>query len=400
VENNFNAAALAAGSELRCSVENLGHYLIALLSGGRYEGKTLISANSIQKMWKPAVTFQGGISELGSDIQTLQYGFGWFISRVDGRKIIHHGGNTLTMSSYTMIDPEKGQAVSMILNISMADPYRYSSALSVANNLLHLLSHEPLSNFGAPRDENPYAKAADLPPSQQEKYLGEYASKAGDAVMQISAGYQHDLIARLDFTTGTSMFRVLFNSPANAVLRCIAGDQPVTFRMTADGAVTGLDSPLFGALSKLPPERHAKSQRVTSPSREFSFYLPKSYKVKWEEGQFQAQSPDGRIVLTGGAREKMKDGLNSLAPSILNDSWQTKIIHEGSTHKENFAARLWWEKTLLVREKDKTLQKVIVYLENGKNAYWVMMDTPDGEATKAIREVLVPLMSDFTIMNT
>ena len=82
---------IPAGSLMCSSTEDLGKYLIALMSEDKNQ---VISGNSLSKMWKLNISFPGFTKDDGGDGTSFGYGLGWMMSTIEGRHIIHHGGST------------------------------------------------------------------------------------------------------------------------------------------------------------------------------------------------------------------------------------------------------------------------------------------------------------------
>ena len=82
-----------AGSMMRSSATDLGNYLLALLNGGRYKNRQIISEESIRAMWEPNSSFPGISIEDGGENLPFHYGLGWFVGELDGKEYIFHGGN-------------------------------------------------------------------------------------------------------------------------------------------------------------------------------------------------------------------------------------------------------------------------------------------------------------------
>ena len=64
------------------SASDIGHYFVALLNGGTYQGTQVISPTSIAQMWTP---------EPASGAEA--YGFGWGEMNVQGMRLLSHAGD-------------------------------------------------------------------------------------------------------------------------------------------------------------------------------------------------------------------------------------------------------------------------------------------------------------------
>jgi len=154
-EPRFLGVALAAGSELRVSAEDMGRYLIMLLQGGKYRGEDVLSPTSVQTIFEPGIYLTMNMPDMGVIGEEAGYAMGWVETETNGRTMIQHGGDAIVMGSWTMIDRERGVAASLIYNGPTLDPYRFPTKVWVVNNLLHLAAGAPLTDFGLPKETDP-----------------------------------------------------------------------------------------------------------------------------------------------------------------------------------------------------------------------------------------------------
>ena len=100
--------------QLISTSEDMAHYLIAHLNGGRFRGAQILSSAGIDELHR-------GVAEqqvMGESVAA--YGMGWFVSSVGGTKVISHGGNVPDFSSYMALLPEQKKGVVLLVN---ADHY-------------------------------------------------------------------------------------------------------------------------------------------------------------------------------------------------------------------------------------------------------------------------------------
>jgi CubicO group peptidase (beta-lactamase class C family) len=77
--------SLPAG-ELISSAEDMAHYLIANLNGGRYDGAQILSEAGIDELHRPAAE----INEMGLSLG--DYGMGWISQEIGESRIVSHSG--------------------------------------------------------------------------------------------------------------------------------------------------------------------------------------------------------------------------------------------------------------------------------------------------------------------
>jgi CubicO group peptidase (beta-lactamase class C family) len=91
------------------SAEDLGHYLIAQLNGGRYGESEVLSPEYVVMMHQPAVeTMNKGVS----------YAFGWGTKLVEGEPAVRHEGNTSNFHSNLAFSPTRGWGVAIVMNVA------------------------------------------------------------------------------------------------------------------------------------------------------------------------------------------------------------------------------------------------------------------------------------------
>lgn len=105
--------SLPSGQIISCA-EDMAHYLIAHLNGGRYRNVQVLSARGIDELHRGAAGFDYGSSAQG------RYGMGWFELDLDGTTIYMHGGNVPDFSAFMALVPEQERGLVVLFN---ADPY-------------------------------------------------------------------------------------------------------------------------------------------------------------------------------------------------------------------------------------------------------------------------------------
>jgi CubicO group peptidase (beta-lactamase class C family) len=89
------------------SAEDLGHYLIAQLNGGRYGEAQVLSPENVALMHQPAAeTLNKGVS----------YAFGWRTNLVEGEPAVRHGGDNPGSHSNISFSPTRGWGVVILMN--------------------------------------------------------------------------------------------------------------------------------------------------------------------------------------------------------------------------------------------------------------------------------------------
>jgi CubicO group peptidase (beta-lactamase class C family) len=101
----YKRSNLPAGFAIS-SAEDMAHYLIAQLNGGRYRTRTVLS---------PA-----GIASMQAEPPPGTYGLGWESVRIEGRRLINFDGATGNFQASVFIDPESRVGVFVAANAMSA----------------------------------------------------------------------------------------------------------------------------------------------------------------------------------------------------------------------------------------------------------------------------------------
>ena len=100
--------------QLISSSEDMAHYLIAHLNGGRYGNAKILSTAGIDELHRGVVDCVAFGSSMG------KYGMGWFEIDLSQTKTFSHGGNVPDFSAFMALVPEQQKGMVILLN---ADPY-------------------------------------------------------------------------------------------------------------------------------------------------------------------------------------------------------------------------------------------------------------------------------------
>ncbi|MBQ0993099.1 serine hydrolase domain-containing protein [Micromonospora sp. H61] len=124
----FDTAGVPYGF-LAASLDDLSHYAIAQLSGGRYGGARILEAQSVRQLQTGTVTTGHGT-----------YGFGWRNSTLDGvgTRIVWHAGATPDFFTHIVLAPDSNLAVIIMTNVYAPhmDPLLSAGAFNLAR-ILH-----------------------------------------------------------------------------------------------------------------------------------------------------------------------------------------------------------------------------------------------------------------------
>ncbi len=288
-EQHFESGEyIPAGSMTRSTARDLGSYLTALLNQGRLGNIQVLSGESITQMWTPNSSFPGLSREEGGDDKPIDYGLGWMLSEIEGRKIVHHGGSTGKMSSMTMIDRTNSIAVTVLANIDLTfiDQYKYPTIFALTNNILHIVTGNSISQFGRPIIADPSLNDFHLDTAIKEKYTGEFIQVGGGDFwvyygLTMNIVHQENKPLEAILTRGGNTinhFELDFVTPSLAIGRNMGTPHRLRFKLTPEGEVKGLFS--YGVeYVRTSLKRTQDFERIHMKSIA-SFLLPKHWELQ------------------------------------------------------------------------------------------------------------------------
>lgn len=83
--------------------------------------RKLLSSKSFDEMWTPVKLNNG---------RTYHYGFGWVLKKVNGRRLIEHGGSWQGFQSFISRYPDNGLTVIAFGNLRQMDPARFAHSIA------------------------------------------------------------------------------------------------------------------------------------------------------------------------------------------------------------------------------------------------------------------------------
>jgi CubicO group peptidase (beta-lactamase class C family) len=120
---------LPAGSIIS-TAEDMSHYLAMYLNGGRYHGKTLLSAAGIAQMEQPAVAVAAG----------TDYGMGWFVTKWGGVDALYHGGDVPNFHTGMVLVPHGNWGIILLENDNSANPLITPRLLTLEQSVTGLVA--------------------------------------------------------------------------------------------------------------------------------------------------------------------------------------------------------------------------------------------------------------------
>ncbi len=101
--------SLPSGQLISCS-EDVAHYMIALLNGGRYKDAQILSEAGIAEM------HLGVAEDIVMGMSLGRYGMGWFVDENSKTKLVWHSGTTPDSGAFIALLPEKKKGLVLLFN--------------------------------------------------------------------------------------------------------------------------------------------------------------------------------------------------------------------------------------------------------------------------------------------
>ncbi len=380
----FLATALAAGSELRMTSDDMGKYLVMLLSRGMAGRARYLSEASVARLFVPGSITTVSLPEMGVKGGKSGYAMGWVVVNADGRTVINHGGSAIVMSSWTMIDTLTGTAASVLYGGPTLDAYRYPSQIWLVNNLLHIANGEPLSSFGRPTETDPTRNTFELAAGNLDRYVGGYLSGDGFRANISKAPDGRHLRFSMDAGATRNRSELDFASPSSAVLRNISGSAPIAFTITPGGVVTGFGGGLpGGAYRKRGRDELARVQELKSPGGRVGIQLPRDWMATFRGDSFVAQRGSDETTRLRGALS----GSPAVVPSAARMSSRSETIGRYE----------WTRRTWTDAAGSDARQRTQLVTRVGDAWFELNAEVPPGRLTAALRDVIVPLLSTIEL---
>ncbi len=390
-----------AGSATQSTVEDLGNYLVALLNRGRFKGKEVFSEESIKHIWHPNISFQGLSKADGGNGKKYQYGLGWMISEIDGRNVVHHGGSTGTMSSFTMIDVVNKTATSLLFNLDLTfiDKHQFVPHYTIANNILHLANEEDISAFGIPIVGDETKNTFELNLKEKDKYVGEYHFESGGfswmnfgLILKVEMTPHQELksmVLRDNETVGE--FYLDFINPSTCVTRNIANPETIRFTFTPRGEIKGLF--WNGRRYKKKKETDMENRRTYTLAENKRVVLPDNWTFDKTSSGFMASHPESKSKITGWINStSIGMDKSNIATYLAN----LQLTGQGLKTKQNFSIHTWEMQSF------QTAQGAILTIFSSvtsESQIHLVLESNGSDHTKNVSDVMIPLIT-FLMTNS
>ncbi len=358
----------AAGSQTYSTVDDLSHYMIALLNGGVYQGQRILSEAAVNQLFQPNSSFEGLGTMLGGNGIDIQYALGWMGMEIEGRPIMLHTGGNGQVASIIGINRQRQQAFAMLFNadVNQLDRFEYPGMEHIINNVIHLLNGEETTDFGVIKDNLRIEEDYDLPASDYQKYLGRYEPAGRQSPffrgmsleVRQNSGALMELLVHED-STFKGHYELDFTNESRAILRNISQPQQIKFKIYPDGSIGGLF--MRGSeFKKLDPDESQKYTTVSSPDGTASFELPSNLSYRWTaDDELVAEADELRMSLT----------LSTLSTTSFENFVSTQLgsqllVSSGLLNSMTIKKGIWTEQSLVTGSPGELSQQLCAIFQD------------------------------------
>ena len=109
-----NISNIGPAGSINSSVNEMSHWLLVHLNGGKFEGKQIIGPQTLQDMHLAHMP-TGGTPAI-PEVTPADYGLGWFVDTYRGHRRVHHGGNIDGFSAMVSMLPRDGVGFAVLVN--------------------------------------------------------------------------------------------------------------------------------------------------------------------------------------------------------------------------------------------------------------------------------------------
>lgn len=196
-----NIDSVGPAGSINSSARDMAKWITFQLGDGTYQGKRLISAESMRNMHSAqmVISLEGEIPKVFfPDSMQLSYGLGWFVQDYRGHQLIIHAGDIDGFATMVVLIPEINSGYFAVIN--MGSLYRQVLSYQIADQLLHLPDAGWSERFKKMRAElQAQEKAGEAwqskrasgthPSRELSAYAGQYQNQAyGDAEIGFQNG--------------------------------------------------------------------------------------------------------------------------------------------------------------------------------------------------------------------
>jgi len=172
----YDDVAYRPGGFAYTSVNDLSRFAIALLNGGRIDGKQVLSTSVIAALTTPQVDVPLRFDIAPRFFENTKYGLGCFLQEHRGVHLFEHAGADTSSGSLFVLVPEKRFAVIILANKTASI---FGKTAEKAMELMLPLTSIPVSDL---------RPASQITPAEMRSYAGTYRNGTKQTVLLVKDG--------------------------------------------------------------------------------------------------------------------------------------------------------------------------------------------------------------------
>lgn len=253
-----NISNIGPAGSINSSVNEMSHWLLAHLNGGKFKGNQIIGPQTLQDMHLAHMP-TGGTPAI-PEVTPADYGLGWFVDTYKGHRRVHHGGNIDGFSAMVSMLPQDGVGFVVLVN-------KNGSALTEllirhASDLVLELEHKDWIGEAAKekaageevqkeaqQKKHTRRKSGTKPVHELEEYTGDYFHP-GYGDLKVFLGKEEILFTYNGITTPLDHWHYETFNGKRADDPTFE-DMKLTFRTDVNGYVVSLEAPFEPTLDAM-----------------------------------------------------------------------------------------------------------------------------------------------------
>jgi CubicO group peptidase (beta-lactamase class C family) len=205
-----NLDAIGPAGSINSNLEDMVHWVQMNLQQGKFNDKTVISTNQIDKIQSPRVVIQGGIfAQLLTfpELPYAMYGLGWMIQPYRGYRLLHHGGNIDGFSSMVSFMPDEKHGLVILTNRD-GNLMVNSLMFEIYDRLIGLEPVDWNSRYKLRYEQ--FKEVANLSIKKEEEILKKSGTKTSHTISDFAGIYESEGYGRLEIEQQGGKLKVTY----------------------------------------------------------------------------------------------------------------------------------------------------------------------------------------------
>jgi len=196
---------LGPAGAINSSVNEMSHWVIAHLNGGKYGDKRIANRSTVEDMHLSHMTTGATIGR--PDVSPADYGMGWFVNTYRGHRRVEHGGNIDGFSANVTLFPQDGIGVVVLTNLN-GTPLRDLIVNVIADRLLKIEPVDWIAQAAAVRAAGEAAQKEGEKKKQATRVQG---TQPAHKLEEYAGDYEHPGYGLLKVTMQEGKLEATFN---------------------------------------------------------------------------------------------------------------------------------------------------------------------------------------------